>query len=228
MENIFQEYSDPFYKETVIDIKECNISFLQLDNIYFIESQLNNEKKDSIFKRYISRLIEIIRSTIERFINKVKDFFKIQEHMTTDDYLNSNSGQIQLSKDIEKINKQIDEEIIKGSKLIQSISTHTHIDDTVVADFLNRTASLLKVGKHTIIKNTVAKVVLNSSIKKCKNNMDKINEIEDSVNKSSNDLDDESKEKIQKIISALKDLVNGSIINYSEILSKLNTVGGEK
>ena len=51
MENIFQEYNDPFYKETIINIKECDISFLQLDNIYFIESQLNNEKKDSIFNR---------------------------------------------------------------------------------------------------------------------------------------------------------------------------------
>lgn len=227
METLFQEFQNPFEKETYIIIQESNISFLHIDNDYFIESSLNGNK-ESVFKKYISKIFEIIRNAFDKFIKLVNSFFNSDDHMTVSDYLNSKTGQIRLSKDIEKVNKQIDDEIIKGSNIIQLISSKTKIDDHIVADFLNRVASILSVSKNTIIKNTVATAVLKSSIKKCESNKDKINNIEKSIKESSKDLDDESKEQIQKILKALKDLVNGSISNYSEILSKLNTTGGKE
>ena len=227
METLFQEFQNPFEKETYIIIQESNISFLHIDNDYFIESSLNGNDK-SIFKKYISKIIEIIKNTFDKFIDLVNSFFNNDDHMTPGDYLNSKIGQIRLSKDIEKVNKQIDEEIIKGSNIIQLISSKTKVDDHVVADFLNRVASILSVSKNTIIKNTVATAVLKSSIKKCNSNKDKINNIEQTIKESTEDLDDSSKEQIQKILRALKDLVNGSIANYSEILSKLNTTGGKE
>lgn len=227
METIFQEFQNPFEKETYIIIQESNISFLHIDNDYFIESSLNGNDK-SIFKKYISKIIEIIKNTFDKFIDLVNSFFNNDDHITPSDYLHSKIGQIRLSKDIEKVNKQIDEEIIKGSNIIQLISSKTKVDDHVVADFLNRVASILSVSTNTIIKNTVATAVLKSSIKKCNSNKDKINNIEQTIKESTEDLDDSSKEQIQKILRALKDLVNGSIANYSEILSKLNTTGGKE
>lgn len=229
MESLFfQEYKTPISKESYILIKECEVSLLQLDNIYFIESSLDNDNNGNIFSKYVSKIFTIIKDAINRFIKIIIDFFKDDNHITPDDYLNSKVGQIRLSKDIEKVNKQIDDEIIKGSNLIQTISNKTKVDDHIVAEFLNRVSSILRTGKNTIIKNTVARAVLKSSIKKCEKNKDKIDNIEKTVNESSKDLDAESKEQIQKILKALRDLVNGYISNYTEILSKLNTTGGKE
>ena len=229
MESLFfQEYQTPISKESYILIKECEVSLLQLDNIYFIESSLDNDNNGNIFSKYVTKIFTIIKDAINRFIKIIIDFFKDDNHITPDDYLNSKVGQIRLSKDIEKVNKQIDDEIIKGSNLIQTISNKTKVDDHIVAEFLNRVSSILRTGKNTIIKNTVARTVLKSSIKKCEKNKDKIDNIEKTVNESSKDLDVESKEQIQKILKALRDLVNGYISNYTEILSKLNTTGGKE
>ena len=74
METLFQEFQNPFEKETYIIIQESNISFLHIDNDYFIESSLNGNDK-SIFKKYISKIIEIIKNTFDKFIDLVNSFF---------------------------------------------------------------------------------------------------------------------------------------------------------
>lgn len=222
MENIFQEYNDPFYKETLNFIKECDIACINAEYDYLYENTFYQESMtDNIFTRFIGRICESIIKLFNNFITSVKNLFKRQNHITIDDFINSDVGKIKISKDVEKINAEIDDEIIKGSKLVQSISRGTRVDDHTVNKFLDKVSLLLRSNKDVIITNTVANAVVKSSEKKAEKNKKIISDLNEEITKNKEDIDEESKITIQKIMNGLQSLSAEYISNYSEIISQL-------
>ena len=81
----------------------------------------------------------------------IENAFSNKKHITGDDFINSKTGQLTFNADVKKIQEQIDDEVLKGRKLIQAISSATGVDDKTVANFCDKAPNVAKhVGKFVL------------------------------------------------------------------------------
>jgi len=158
---IFNDISD---KEIDIEFLEYKIEIDKLLNDYLIESNILSlgiytedenetvpEQKQSKFGAFISRIADAIMNALKNLANAVASLFGSKDHIDTQSFLKSNAGKEIYTVDIEKINKECDDKILEGRKMIQAISKGTHIDDHVVAKYVDGAANFAsKYGKAVI------------------------------------------------------------------------------
>ena len=95
-------------------------------------------------KGFFSRMIDAIVSFIQKINESVANLFSKNEHVDLDSFLQSQTGQVQLSYDMEAIDREVNKKVLEGRKLIQAISSATGISDAKVAKFADGCANVVK------------------------------------------------------------------------------------
>ena len=155
---------------------EYTIDIMKAENKYYLESSLIKLQNDSIlfedskgksessgFKKRIKGIFQAIVNFIENTLESIKELFIKKKNITIDDYMNSTSGQIKIDKDMNKLKKQIDEDMNKGNQLIYKIASKVgHVSEKEVDDFIdnsiagdfNKQKKQIKNSQNTIIGST--------------------------------------------------------------------------
>lgn len=95
-------------------------------------------------KGFFSRMIDAIVSFIQKINESVANLFSKNEHVDLDSFLQSQTGQVQLSYDMEAIDRDVNKKVLEGRKIIQAISSATGISDAKVAKFADGCANVVK------------------------------------------------------------------------------------
>lgn len=128
-----------------VNFNESAVAVYECPNIYLMteaEEQADSadEKKDNI----IVRILKSIRNAIEGFFRALGNMFTTKEAMTVDQYLASEKVSITLRQDVDKLNQTVDDEIRKGSVLLQKISSVTGISDKAIDDWIGQSGDAIK------------------------------------------------------------------------------------
>ena len=124
-------------------------------------------------KGFFSRMIDAIVSFIQKINESVANLFSKNEHVDLDSCLQSQTGQVQLSYDMEAIDREVNKKVLEGRKLIQAISSATGISDAKVAKFADGCANVVK--DHGVFIASVAGIgLLRAKVgKDCLKDLDK-------------------------------------------------------
>lgn len=95
-------------------------------------------------KGFFSRMIDALVSFIQKINESVANLFSKNEHVDLDSFLQSQTGQVQLSYDMEAIDREVNKKVLEGRKIIQAISSATGISDAKVAKFADGCANVVK------------------------------------------------------------------------------------
>lgn len=124
-------------------------------------------------KGFFSRMIDAIVSFIQKINESVANLFSKNEHVDLDSFLQSQTGQVQLSYDMEAIDREVNKKVLEGRKIIQAISSATGISDAKVAKFADGCANVVK--DHGVFIASVAGIgLLRAKVgKDCLKDLDK-------------------------------------------------------
>lgn len=124
-------------------------------------------------KGFFSRMIDVIVSFIQKINESVANLFSKNEHVDLDSFLQSQTGQVQLSYDMEAIDREVNKKVLEGRKIIQAISSATGISDAKVAKFADGCANVVK--EHGVFIASVAGIgLLRAKVgKDCLKDLDK-------------------------------------------------------
>ena len=124
-------------------------------------------------KGFFSRMIDAIVSFIQKINESVANLFSKNEHVDLDSCLQSQTGQVQLSYDMEAIDREVNKKVLEGRKIIQAISSATGISDAKVAKFADGCANVVK--DHGVFIASVAGIgLLRAKVgKDCLKDLDK-------------------------------------------------------
>ena len=124
-------------------------------------------------KGFFSRMIDAIVSFIQKINESVANLFSKNEHVDLDSFLQSQTGQVQLSYDMEAIDREVNKKVLEGRKIIQAISSATGISDAKVAKFADGCANVVK--DHGVFIASVAGIGLLRAkvVKDCLKDLDK-------------------------------------------------------
>lgn len=125
-------------------------SMMSLVDVYMESEDARGKAEENKFTAFINKLIEVIKKLVHNISEGFKDIF-VRDNMTADDYFANPDVQIAISKDFKKMADEIEDEIIKGRKIVQGISKGTGIDDHTVAVYCDNAANFaMKEGKYII------------------------------------------------------------------------------
>lgn len=168
--SIFREYECQMEKDFDIMKRQHDIDIDHFYNDYKLESTLaeingsvfteaeasSDKKENSKFVTFVKRIVASIQKFISDGLEMVQNMFSKKEHLDPETFMKSQTGQIMLEYDVKKVQKQVEDEVLKGRKIVQLISKATKVDDKMVADFVDGAAKgIQKYGK-VAIKTTVA------------------------------------------------------------------------
>ena len=124
-------------------------------------------------KGFFSRMIDAIVSFIQKINESVANLFSKNEHVDLDSFLQSQTGQVQLSYDMEAIDRVVNKKVLEGRKIIQAISSATGISDAKVAKFADGCANVVK--EHGVFIASAAGIgILRAKVgKNCLKDLDK-------------------------------------------------------
>lgn len=137
-----------FYNESSLSALEI---FIESDE----ESKGAEKSSSNRFIGLIEKIIKAVKRVFSSFISNIKDAFKLNDNITAEDYFKDPNVKIQFTEDVQRINEEIDEEILKGRKIVQKISKGTHMDPRVVADYCDKATNFAgKVAGPAILATT--------------------------------------------------------------------------
>ena len=209
-------FESSFERDYAILEKSFDIEFDKIINKYMAESALLALEEDETFleaagnkfSEAVHKIISAISNFINSFIEMVENAFSNKEHITGDDFVNSKTGQLAFNADAKKIQAQIDDEVLKGRKIIQAISSKTGIDDKTVAEFCDTAFDVGKsVGKF-VLPITAAWGVKTFILKSMKNNKDKIKQLGEEVAKETDPK--KQQQKLKVLMKMKKDISTGT------------------
>lgn len=123
---------------------------MSIIDVYTESEESRDEAERSKFSQVIKRIIDAVKKLAIKVAEGFKDIF-IRDDMTADDYFSDPNVRIKINQDMEAMAKEIEDEVIKGRKIVQAISKGTGVDDHVVANFCDRAANIgTKEGKYVI------------------------------------------------------------------------------
>lgn len=105
----------------------------QMDVFCFVESEDGSGAKN-IFSRIIDAIIQFLHDVNA----SIRNLFAEDKSVDMAAYANSKTGKVQLAYDVQSVEKEVDERIMEGRKLVQAISSGTGISDEKVAAFVDK------------------------------------------------------------------------------------------
>ena len=125
-------------------------SMISIIDVYTESDEARGKAEENKFKAFIDKLIGVIKKLVHNISEGFKDIF-VRDNMTADEYFANPDVQIAISKDFKKMADEIEDEIIKGRKIVQAISKGTGVDDHTVAAYCDNAANFaIDNGKYVI------------------------------------------------------------------------------
>lgn len=118
----------------------------QMDVFCFVESEDGSGAKN-IFSRIIDAIIQFVRD----LTNSISNIFAKDEGIDMESYAQSKTGKMTLAYDIQNMEKEVDQRILEGRKIVQAISSTTGISDAKVAAFADKCKGVVqKYGGYVV------------------------------------------------------------------------------
>ena len=209
--SVYENTNEPLFLQYDIDIMRLDSKYAFESasgiscGIYITEAEEVADQSSS-FNEWVTKLIERVRKFISDAIDMVKDIFSDKKHLYIEDYLNSESGQIQFEYDIQKIQDNVDAELRKGRKLVQAISKGTKIDDRTVEAYVDNAGALIKKYAKPTIITSGAIVQINNTDGRLKKMSAELGHICDDTKKLKDEPD--KYKAVRKIIKAATELAS--------------------
>ena len=141
--------------------------------------QASQPKQKSGFVNFVSKVVNYIVTFIKDFIDMLGNMFSRKENLDLEAYLASDKGKMEFGYDVLKVEEQVADDIRKGRKMIQLISSKTGVDDATVEEYVDKGArGIQKYGKVALVvgagfllykKGKKALAQTGDEVKKCAN-----------------------------------------------------------
>ena len=129
---------------------EVNGSIPEYMMVYY-EADGEAKPTTSTKPNIIKRIIDAIRRFIRDLSSSISDAFKNEDDvLTVEKYLASQTGKEQFSYDVDGVKAAVDQEILKGRKLVQILAKGTALPDDVVAEYVDGAKDFLSRHKGII------------------------------------------------------------------------------
>ena len=202
-------FESSFERDYTILEKSFDIEFDKIINNYMAESALLALEEDETFLEAagnkfsdaVHKIIDTIVNFINSFIEMIENAFSNKKHITGDDFINSKTGQLTFNADVKKIQEQIDDEVLKGRKLIQAISSATGVDDKTVANFCDKVPNVAKQVGTFVLPVAAAWGVKRLILGSMKKNKKEIKQLGDEVAK---EIDPKKQKQKMRVLEKLK------------------------
>lgn len=215
---VSQTLKDFAYESGLVDLSNDSV---------FSESGDNNTKKENIFVRTIKGIFNAIRSFISSVIDTIGGFFDNRKSITSDEYLKSDSAKKQLENDINKLDKTVDGEILKGKKLIQKASSATGLPDSEIDSWVKIAIDKIKAVA-PVVGPMVAAVGLNKLISFLRNKNKTTNECEKMAIDGSANLSPSQQKQRTKIANGFHKIIKSAINPITKIVEGSHKVSDKK
>lgn len=237
-------------KEIDIEFLETQIELEKSLNDYLIESDIlslgifteeenkaANEQKRSKFGEFIKRITDAIVNALKNLGTAISSAFGGGKHINTQDFLNSDTGKGIYAADIEKINKECDDKILEGRKMIQAISNGTGVDDHTVAKYVDGAANFAANNGTVLLSTGVAIAAIPKAREWINNKLGLIQQSEETLhdvalkNYEDRNKQQEEQSKIGKIYTAMGTYTNkfkNEATKYFKILEGYNKKPAKK
>lgn len=214
------------------DIISYDIS--NMVNAYKIQSFLESgdEKKSSIIGAVlnkIKKILETIGSIVSGFFQGISQIGG--DHLTPEDYMNSEAAQIRLDEDIVSKKMAIDEEYLKLRKIISKISDISHIPPEAVAmvsdmgnELVHKNRFKIADAGKSMIKAEVASRLANnvaSKMKSVQRDKEIVDKCIDKLKERNEPIDPKDLTKLQKISQSLHNTAISYLGCYNKLTEKL-------
>lgn len=140
------------FESTISEMEEtlfCEAETLSVD----VESKTRKKDSEGGFIKTISKIAEAVSKFITDVLQMISDMFTgSKKHIDIEAYLNSAQGSIEMEYDLERVHKQVRDEMRKGQKLIKAISKGTRIDESEINRFVDRAVDGIQDHGKTVIK----------------------------------------------------------------------------
>lgn len=182
-----------------------------IDGKYMTEAESKTEINGAN-ENLLQKIISKVRLFIRNFLDSVSNLFKSKEHVDIDSYLASNTGQMEIEYDIKQIQSNLDNEMLKGRKLVQKISSVTGASDQEVATFCDGAARIIQKHGKTAVKIGVTFALFKAMTSKFR---DKDRELSDMYDKVPLIKDPQKKAQAAKVLNSI-----------AHMIKDVTTVGG--
>lgn len=119
------------------------------DNKLFIEAGTEtsdtNVKRENSFVKAVKAICTAIRNFIGDLIASIINIFDGRENLSAEEYFDAPTTKIRLDNDVREMEAIVDDEIRKGNKLLQKISSATGISDEEIDSWMKKGAE--RIGK---------------------------------------------------------------------------------
>lgn len=204
--------------EAVIDNYFSNIIFEKSE-----DTDPEKEEKPKAGENILQKILKKIKDVIDRFIDAIGNFFSGKENLNADEYFQSSTAEIRIEKDIDKINKIVDDEIRKGSKLLQKISSATGVSDEEIDKYIQKGASTLKIVGPAVISSAVGwgfRTIFRKTFKQRRGVIDQCLDFTSDVLKKT----EKQKNQQQRVLQHMNKLNNYSVKESNGFLGKLKSM----
>lgn len=212
VQSIEQDYSKQFdilERQFDIDIQRLYARAMyesqieMIDGKYMTEAESQTEVNGTN-ENLLQKIISKVRLFIRNFLDSVSNLFKSKEHVDIDSYLASNTGQMEMEYDIRQIQSNLDNEMLKGRKLVQKISSVTGASDEEVANFCDGAARIIQKHGKTAVKIGVTFALFKAMTSKFR---DKDKELADMYDKVPLIKDPQKKAQVAKVLNTIAHMI---------------------
>ena len=171
---IMNLYCDDLEVEILARENALEVDILSADIMselsFFNESVfMESEENTSVLKKVADKISEIVGKIVS-FIQGIFTSLHLGagEELKASDYLNSEDVKIKMSAKAEQIQKELEDEILAGRKIVNSVSKATGIDPHIVDSLSQKAQSfvlseggrIVGIAATTVIANKLSKTIL--------------------------------------------------------------------
>lgn len=222
MENLYSDDMDfeILARENALEIDIIQHAIMEDFNIYtetcMFESAESEDKSDGILTKIVDNMKKAIKKIIE-FVQGIFTSMKmgVGDQLSVSDYMKSDTAKIRLTNYALAIQKELEDEILEGRKLVKAISSKAGFDPHIVASFVDKAqnfvmdqgTTILSTGAAVVLANKISNSILNGN-KLLKKNQELAEQIEAEKKKQSDIKTDKLKNDGHSKLAALNSLNN--------------------
>lgn len=218
------------------DVREqlTYMEFMEAEESQDIDNTASSKEKSkgvaSSIKEKVLGMLRRIRALIEKAVGNLRNLAGGEkEELTAEEYINSDTGQIQLEMDAQGMMQEVDREYAKQRKLVGKLSDLSGVDVLLVEQGIDKLNDIIRKhskpvmdSAHGIITVATRKRLANRIL----NNMDGVKQmdakIESLVNKNYPPKDPSQMKRMERAMTKLTTLTNKLFDSYVTVSRTIN------